>query len=75
MMVVNYDPDHLPKMNEFIQYTIPYSNESNVYTTLNKLEMDKQVLFVITCQDGLYFVVRDTKGGAKPPYGIRQIDD
>ena len=75
MLVVNYDPDHMPRMSDFSRFSIPYSEEHSINPILRKIELEKQVLLVIPCEDGLVFVIRETESGAKPPYGIQQFDD
>lgn len=75
MMIVNYEPDYLPKANEITRYTIQYEEKYTMEQNIDWIERTGQILCVVLCEDGLVVVMRETKGGAMPPFNVKYILD
>jgi hypothetical protein len=72
MLTFHYDPAALPKSSD-IDYICLKELDGQV--VLDYLKKTSQVLCIIPCEDGLFVVMRDTKGGAMPPYIVREKND
>ena len=68
-MIINYEPGHFPNSSEIIYLCLKHLDGQIV---LDFLKSNSQVLCVIPCEDGVVIVMRDTKGGAMPPYNVRE---
>lgn len=75
MLLINYDVDDLPKTSDICLFTVhhecPYDEDSN----LDWIEERGQVVFVITCEDGLAIFVRTVKDDPNPWYHVQKIGD